>query len=683
MENKRMAIAIIVSVALVFVWSYVGSYLRSRNPQWYAKPDRPAATQTAVEGPETRPAAATEPASAPAMSAGEFRAVGGEAAPATIGSAGFDPKGQQPYSMAVQIDPTGASIASVTLNRFRREVGVDEPYVYQRPYGGVDPAWGESMSTRGISINGRFVDLSKVAWRQTGAEAGMAAYAVDILDSDSKPVVTINKRYQLRPTAQGLPQSYEIVVTHGYQNRTGQPVTVKAVLNGPTVPALENARDIPEIVAGFNDAQRLSLEHTPATSFKPGKGAQSLLNKDKLPLLWVGVTSAYFNAIVRPEIVDGKAPSLADVKAVGVAEPHGDGYQPTSLGLEIAELTLAPDQEAATSLQVYFGPRQRAILNSDYYSSFPLHYDRTLVLTGGMCGFCTFQWLINLLVWMLSGFHVIFRDWGLAIICLVLVVRLILHPITKKSQIEMSKMGKLAPEMQRLKEKYKDNQQELSRAMAQLYREQGMMMVPVLGCLPMFLQMPIWIALWSALQSTFELRHASFLWGLTWINDLAQPDRLFYFPRFAIPLIFFKIDAINVLPILLGVVFYLQQKFTPQPPVTDPQQEQQQKMMKWMMVLLFPLMLYTGPSGLNLYILTSTAIGIWESKRVRDHLKAKEEREKAGPVIVDSQPQKAAVRRRERAEESSRSGGIMGWLADLQRKAEELRREKDKRGRKS
>src|SRR5262249_58962474 len=127
---------------------------------------------------------------------------------------------------------------------------------------------------------------------------------------------------------------------------------------------------------------------------------------------------------------------------------------------------------------------------------------------------------------------VIFRDWGLAIIALVLLVRAILHPITKRSQVSMMKMGKLGPEVERLKKKYGDDKDELNRQMMGLYKDQGIGMY--LGCAPMFLQRPIWIALWSALQSTFELRQASFLqFGsvhLTWISDLSKPDQLVHFP---------------------------------------------------------------------------------------------------------------------------------------------------------
>ena len=236
----------------------------------------------------------------------------------------------------------------------------------------------------------------------------------------------------------------------------------------------------------------------------------------------------------------------------------------------------------------------------------------------------------------MTTFHLILRDWGLAIIALVLVVRTLLHPITKRSQRSMMRMTKLGPEMERLKKKYGDDKDAMSKAMGEFYREHGLAALP-LGCLPMFLQTPIWIALYSTLQAEFSLRHAPFLefFGvhLTWISDLARPDNLIDFGQ-PVPLVFFTIHGINLLPLLLAVVFFFQMKFQPQPVATTPEQASQQKLMKWIMVLMFPLFLYKAPSGLNIYIITSTLIGIFESKRIRDQLKAEEE---AKPVeIVDS-----------------------------------------------
>jgi YidC/Oxa1 family membrane protein insertase len=335
-------------------------------------------------------------------------------------------------------------------------------------------------------------------------------------------------------------------------------------------------------------------------------------------------------------------------------------------------------------MRALFGPRQRTLLNNDYYAAFPIAFDKTLVLSSGPCAACTWDWLVNLLVKLLVFFHMILRDWGLAIIALVVLVRLLLHPITKRSQIAMAKLGKMGPEMERLKKKHGDNKEELTKAMFELQKQQGV--GPYLGCLPMFLQMPIWIALWQALWTTFELRQAPFLWGYTWIHDLSKPDHLieFPFPLFSSVWFLPTISGINILPILMGVVFWLQMKIQPKPAAMTPEQAQQQKMMLIMMPFLFPLMLYSGPSGLNLYIMTSTLLGIIEAKIVRDHIKQKEEAEKAGRVIVDagrkfkggggggqSKPKGAAP---------EKPRGIWGWFAELQERAEQIRREAEKKG---
>jgi YidC/Oxa1 family membrane protein insertase len=210
------------------------------------------------------------------------------------------------------------------------------------------------------------------------------------------------------------------------------------------------------------------------------------------------------------------------------------------------------------------------------------------------------------------------------------------------------------------------------------YKEQGA--TPVLGCLPMLLQTPIWIALWQALQTTFELRQAPFLRvfgvNLTWIHDLSKPDHFLTFHP--VPLVFgWTVSAVNLLPFLLAIVFFFQTKLQPKPAALTPEQEQQQKMMQWM-TLLFPLMLYNGPSGLNLYIFTSTGIGIIESKIIRDHIKQRDEAEKAGRVIVDG-GKKFKGGGKALPTDQPPKRGLMGWVAQLQERAEQVRREADKR----
>jgi YidC/Oxa1 family membrane protein insertase len=169
-----------------------------------------------------------------------------------------------------------------------------------------------------------------------------------------------------------------------------------------------------------------------------------------------------------------------------------------------------------------------------------------------------------------------------------------------------------------------------------LYREKGFSPANVLGCLPMLLQTPIWIALYAMLYFAIELRHEPAFWGFfQWVSsgqwgflaDLSSQDG--FIPIFSEPheinvlITTVKFQSINILPILMGVVFYFQQKLTTPPPANE-QAAQQQKMMKFM-IFLFPVFLFFAPSGLTLYILASTSAGIVDSTIVRRHIKQQEE----------------------------------------------------------
>jgi YidC/Oxa1 family membrane protein insertase len=213
-------------------------------------------------------------------------------------------------------------------------------------------------------------------------------------------------------------------------------------------------------------------------------------------------------------------------------------------------------------------------------------------------------------------------------------MRLMMHPITKKSQVSMSKMSKLAPRAEEIKKKYANNKAEMNKRLMELYREQGAS--PITGMLPMFIQMPIWIALWSAVYTSIDLRGAAFL--PFWITDLSVPDALIRFSTITLPLLNWKIESLNLLPLLMGVAFYLQQKLMPTQAnaASNPQMAQQQKMMMIMMPLLFPLMLYKAPSGVNLYIMSSTFAGVIEQHVIRKHIREKEEEESKGLVAVTS-----------------------------------------------
>ena len=165
----------------------------------------------------------------------------------------------------------------------------------------------------------------------------------------------------------------------------------------------------------------------------------------------------------------------------------------------------------------------------------------------------------------------------------------------------------------------------------------------MLGCLPMFLQMPIWISLWGSLSVAVELRHAAFL--PVWITDLAAPDAIFAWanpinlPYFGtnLPLIG-PLRSFNLLPLLLTVAMFLQAKLNPQmtgaAAAPTKEQETQQKMMRYMMPAMMLLLFYNAASGLTLYIMTSTFAGVIEQMVIRRHIEAKQAAEAAATTTV-------------------------------------------------
>ena len=280
---------------------------------------------------------------------------------------------------------------------------------------------------------------------------------------------------------------------------------------------------------------------------------------------------------------------------------------------------------------IYAGPLSPKVLGvTEPYQA--LRMDGLIeYLMGGCCSFCTFSWLADFIVIMLTFLHdyVVF-DWAIAIMVLVMVVRFFLHPVTKRSQISMTKvtrgMASIKPELEALQKRYPGDTKKLQAEQMRLYREKGINPVGCVGgMLPTFLQTPIWIALYAVLYFAFALRQQPAFFGVfqnfggwQFLGDLSSAD---HFIRFSQPLIKwpFEFSSINLIPILMGGLFFLQQKYMTPPPNASmtAEQLQQQKMMKWMTVVLFPVMLYNAPCGLTLYIMTSTTIGIFEGKRIR------------------------------------------------------------------
>ena len=164
-------------------------------------------------------------------------------------------------------------------------------------------------------------------------------------------------------------------------------------------------------------------------------------------------------------------------------------------------------------------------------------------------------WLESILRWILTFFYRLVPNYGVAIILLTIVIKIVLYPITKKSYESTSKMQDLNPKIQEIKEKYKDNPQKMNQEMSALYKREGVS--PLGGCLPLLLQMPIFIALYGLLNRHFALRGATFIPG--WINDLSSPESILNFAPTSLPVIG---SDIRLLPILfVGTPAYFEQAY--------------------------------------------------------------------------------------------------------------------------
>lgn len=211
--------------------------------------------------------------------------------------------------------------------------------------------------------------------------------------------------------------------------------------------------------------------------------------------------------------------------------------------------------------------------------------------------------------------RVLFGNMGLGIIVTTLLIRLCMFPLSLKSQRNAMQMQALSPKIQALKERYKDDQQKYGVEQMRLFKEHKVN--PVAGCLPVFIQMPIFIGMYSVFEMSIDLRHAPFMW---WIRDLSEPDRLLGpWNPVVIPLLItqLRIDALNLLPILMTITWFLQAYFSPRSP--DPQMAQQQKMMMWMPII-FGLTCYSLASGLSLYFLANSLLSMAEQRIIKRYI---------------------------------------------------------------
>jgi len=301
---------------------------------------------------------------------------------------------------------------------------------------------------------------------------------------------------------------------------------------------------------------------------------------------WVAVRSKYFTSVLLPN-------EESDICWVGLKEEKVE-----SLSIPLYSMGMGFNKNKTSSISLYLGP---------------LEYDTVRKINIGLpsimnFGFSLIRPISLGVLWLLKFFHQWFSNYGVVLILFSVIVKIVVFPLTKKSHQSSKEMQALQPEIARLKEKHKNNPQKLNQATMNLYKEHGVN--PLGGCLPLLIQMPLLISLFQVFRSTIELRGAYFF---GWITDLSAPDVIFRLP-FSIPLYG---DGFAVLPIIMGITMFIQQKMMPT------QASGQQKFMSYFMTGFFVLLFNGFPSGLNLYYTLFNVLTILQQKYLTPSIKEK------------------------------------------------------------
>lgn len=294
---------------------------------------------------------------------------------------------------------------------------------------------------------------------------------------------------------------------------------------------------------------------------------------------WFGFSDKYFLSAFLPEIGGETQVRLVNGEKEGVVGAI----------FSYPSDVIPPGNKSIHESKLYLGPMDYEILRS---------------LGFGLENTINYGWvgpLARPVLWFLNVLNGGLKNYGLAIIAITIIIRLVFLPLTIKSMASMKemqvKMQALKPKMDALKEKYKDDKTKQNAELMKLYTSQGINPLSSLGgCLPLLIQLPVFIALYDVLLYSIELRHSSFLW----INDLSEPEFLFNIPGVGIPF--------RILPLAMGLSWYASQKMTPTPSMGT-ENQLQMKMMEFM-PLIFTVMFWGLPSGLILYWTVSNILSI-------------------------------------------------------------------------
>ena len=508
-----------------------------------------------------------------------------DSAPFTVNSGEYE----------IEFDPAGAAINSIKLvNHFDNGKPVeliykdfDDADIFTMHVGStpIDSVFSYDISTIDISSIHDGDDITRVSFMRDFQTAEGEEFTIE-----KSYAIPLNDEYLIQ-------MSVRMYKADGSPISIGEGNTAYTISVGPQIgPAFQS-------LSSNYDWRRLEIKYAEDKDKKNLKFSNGSFMAEET-VDWMSLSGKYFAFVLMPDDTVSMSSVTAEEATFDTGVPQKD----------IMYFSRANDGTLVNDIySFYAGPKVSKYL--DIYNRmgeniFGLNESSLNKVVDGNW----LSWLESILNWILQFFYRFIPNYGVAIILLTILVKLLLHPISKKGMDSTAKMSALTPKIEEIKQKFPDNPEAQNAAMAKIYKEEGIN--PMGSCLPMLIQFPIFIALYGLLNTNFDLRGSMFIPG--WITDLSIPDTIYTLP-FSIPLLG---PAIHLLPILYVISMILSMKITQSGSTAASSQAGMMAFMTYGMPILFFFIMYNAPSGLLLYWSTVNIISIGQQLMVNKKKKA-------------------------------------------------------------
>mgnify|MGYP003634373446 CR=1 FL=1 len=567
--DRTSWIGVIVCAGLLFAWGW-----------WSTKE----ATKKALEE-QARAAeiAATAPAVEPIPETGEAGKPAGEEAESNPDAVAETSHRIENEFLIINLTNRGAGVKTAELKKHPKEVGGDALI-----------AINETASNAVGSLSSGPGSFDVSTWEMTASSADSATF--ETLTSEG---FHLTKTFSL-PSAES--DQYEIGLELSIRNDAKTPLILenRYLYSGSAAPLKLNEMSMQIGLYWIDEADDFEYK---TVDHYGGRKILGIFGKDEISsdrfqiesLRWAGVNDQFFTTLIKPHTAHPADIWGSRFPVTVEDDPEASTKRrmfAAEAGIGLPKLTMNPGDQQALQYSIYLGPKEFARLKGlGDGADLVMHYD-AIPIFGWLLGWAIKPIASGLIIGLvfIKGYV---GSYGVAIILITIFIRLLIWPVYAKSARSMKRMSKLTPLMKEIKEKYADDPQKVNEETMKLYRTYNIN--PLGGCLPMFIQLPVFLSFYRMLWSAAELRHESFLW----VDDLSMPDTMFIIPGLDIPF--------NLLPILMGITSFIQIAITPKTG------DKTQQMIFMLMPLIFLVICYNFAAALALYWTTSNAFSILQT----------------------------------------------------------------------